>query len=202
MKDPVVLDALITGLDSDSVEMRIGTALALAHHPSARAFDALMARCRKRNFAFRWHVGEAIGLAQNRHFIPMMLAAVREGADWRVQEVSVVALTQLQGAVGIDPLLHSLKSDDKYIRKIACWNLGRIGDPRAIDALINDMLRKYDTYTLRVWGWAAIRMISRKMDRAMQEQERKADGTNWAAAELAVFEQWWSAHKQRYLERE
>ena len=202
MKDPAVLDALITALDGDDVNGRMGSVLALARHADARAFDALMARCEKRNFAFRWQVGEAIATAANRAFIPIMLDRVKQGADWRVQEVSVVALALMHDAVGIDPLLQSVRSDDPYIRKIACWHLGRIGDPRAVAPLINDMLKKYDTYTLRVWGSTAIWMISRGMDATMQEQERNANRTNWAAPELAVFERWWAANKQRYLERE
>ncbi|MAE65774.1 MAG: hypothetical protein CMJ18_16010, partial [Phycisphaeraceae bacterium] len=120
MKDPAVLDDLIAGLDHDDLHARKGSVLALARHSDARAFDALMARCKKRNFAFRWEVGEAIATAANRAYIPMMLDTVKQGADWRVQEVSVVALALMHDAVGIDPLLQSVRSDDRYVRRIAC----------------------------------------------------------------------------------
>ena len=197
-----ILDELIAGLDRDEPEARQGSVLALAYRSETRAYEALMAQCMRRNFAFRWQVGEAIGAAANQAFLPMMLEAVMQGADWRVQEVSVVALTMMQDHVGLDPLLRSLRSEDPYIRRIVCWQLGRIGDPRAIDPLINDMLKKYDTYTLRQWGSTAIWMISHGMDAAMQEQERNANRTNWDAHELAIFARWWAANKQRYLKRE
>jgi hypothetical protein len=47
---------------------------------------------------------------------------------------------------------------------LTCWQLGAIGDPRAIDGLINDMLKKYDTYTLRSWGSTGIWLITNQLD--------------------------------------
>ncbi len=163
-KDEAVLNELVAGLDIDDVLIRDGCVLALAHRADARTFDALMTQYANRNFAFRWRVGEAIAAASNQVFIPMMLDKVRKGADWRVQEVSVVALALMHDTVGIDPLLQSVRSDDRYIRRIACWQLGVIGDPRAIDPVISDILEKYDTYRDRVWGAHAISQIGARLD--------------------------------------
>ena len=198
--DSTILDELIAGLKSNDVQICKGHALALAHRSELRAFDALAAQCPKRNFAFRWQVGEAIGQAHNRRFVPKMLEALREDADWRVQEVAVVALAEMQKAVGIDPLLESLKSRDKYIRKIACWQLGRIGDPRAIDPLLDDIVKKYDTYELRVWGSTAIRMIGQQLDPVFTES--LGDLHKKRLEKLEAFEQQWAKYKQRYLKSE
>ncbi|MAE67046.1 MAG: hypothetical protein CMJ18_22525 [Phycisphaeraceae bacterium] len=191
-KDAAALDELVAGLDSDDVLTRDGSVLALSHRPDAKAFDALMAQCAKRSLAFRWRVGEAIAMAANHAFIPMMLDKVSQGADWRIQEVSVVALALMHDAVGIDPLLHSIRSNDPYIRRIACWQLGVIGDPRAIDPLISDMLEKYDNYNDRVWGAVAINRIGAGLDPPVaavvgelahaQEGKIEALKRNWAAA--------------------
>ena len=106
----------------------------------SRAFDALVARCKKRNFAFRWEVGEAIATAANRAYIPMMLDTVKQGADWRVQEVSVVALALMHDAVGINPLLQSVRSDDRYVRRIACWQLDDPSDGGREDLASSSLL--------------------------------------------------------------
>ncbi len=195
--DAETLDELITGLDSDDINKHMGSVLALARHADARAFDALMARCEKRNFAFRWQVADAIGDAENRAFIPLMLDRVKQGADWRVQEVAVVALALMHEAVGIDPLLQSIRSDDGYVRRIACWQLGLIGDPRAIDPLIADMLEKYDTYDDRVWGAVAIHRICTRLDppvaAVVGELAHAQEG------KIEELKQVWSGVKDRYL---
>jgi len=199
--DPDIFPALMEGLEGDDRQRRIGSALALAHSPDPRAFDALGEQCRKRNFAFRWLVGEAIGRANNLRFKDQLLAALSRGDDWRVQEVAAVALAEMHPAVGIQPLLAALKSKDPYVRKITCWHLGRIGDPRAVQPLIDDILKKYDTYALRVWGHAdgGIRLIARQLDAECEARARQASKTNFAAKELKEFEQWWAANKHRYI---
>ena len=198
--DSTILDELIAGLESNDVQVREGHALALAHRSELRAFDALAAQCPRRNFAFRWQVGEAIGRAHNRRFVPKMLEALREDTDWRVQEVAVVALAEMYKTVGVDPLLQSLKSRDKYIRKIACWHLGRIGDPRAIDPLLDDIVKKYDTYELRIWGSIAIRMIGEQLGPVFTAS--LGDLNQKRLDDLEAFEQQWAKYKQRHLESE
>ena len=201
MKDPAVLDELITGLDHDDLHARKGSVLALAHHSDARAFDALMARCEKRNFAFRWQVGDAIATAANRAFIPLMLDTVQQGADWRVQEVSVVALALMHDAVGIDPLLQSVRSGDCCVRRIACWQLSLIGDPRAIAPLISDMLEKYDTCEDRVWGSFSISRIGERLEppvalgAGVSELARNPD-------KIEAFKKMWAGVRGRYLRDE
>ena len=198
MKDSAILDELIAGLDRDDLHARNGSVLALVRHSNARAFDALMARCKQRNFAFRWQVGEAIANAANRAFIPMMLDAVNQGADWRVQEVSVVvALALMHDDVGIDPLLQSLRSDDRYIRRIACWQLGLIGEPRAIDALIRDMLEKYDTYEDRVWGASAISRIGARLEPPVPAIVSEL--AHGKSGKIETFKQMWTVTRDRYL---
>ena len=200
MKDPVVLDELIAGLDHDDLDVRKGSVLALSRHFDARAFDALMARSKKRNFAFRWQVGDAIGTAVNRAFIPMMLDKVKQVADWRVQEVSVVALALMHDAVGIDPLLQSVRSDDRYVRRIACWQLSLIGDPRAIDLLISDMLEKYDTYEDRVWGSFAINRIGARLDPPVTPSVTGL--AHGKGGTIEAFKKMWAGVRGRYLRDE
>ena len=87
--DAAVLDELITGLDGDEVQRRNGCALALAHSTDRRALDALVNQCRKRNFAFRWQMGEALGRAGNGDVKDALLALLKD-EDWQVQEMAVI----------------------------------------------------------------------------------------------------------------
>ena len=197
---PELLDALIRGLESDDTQRRTGSVLALVRCPDPRALEALVTQCRARDFAFRCLVAEAVVKSGNLHFREGLLAALKD-KDWQVGEMAVLALANMHEAVGIDPVLESLKSDHPYIRKLACWQLGLIGDPRAIDALLTDMLEKYDTYTLRIWGSTGIWMIAKQLDEELQSQAAKARSTNFAAKELEAFRQWWVANKHRYVGR-
>jgi HEAT repeat protein len=195
--EKAILDELIAALDGDDLQQRKGCVLALAHSSQPRAFDALMAQCAKRNFAFRWQVGEAIGQAHNRRFIPMMLAALRKDADWHVQEVAAVTLAQMHDTVGIEPLLQSLQSKNKYARMIACWQLGRIGDPRAIDVLISDVLKKYDTYDDRVWAAVAIDMIGAELNPVFKVVV--SDLANDRPEKFKAFEASWAKNSHRHI---
>ena len=191
--DPAIRGELIEGLDSDDVPLRKGCVLALAHSLNSQAIEALAAQCKKRNFAFRWQVSEAIGRAGNRAVVPVLLQMLRGGADWRAQEMAIMALARMHENVGIDPLLQALESQDAYIRKLACWQLSVIGDPRALPTLIDDILEKYDTYDTRIWGALAIHSITK---------EASGIGPSTMAREPAKFLQWWAQNKHRYVNDE
>ena len=187
--DDALIEQLITGLKSDELQRRSGCVLALAQSADPRVFDALAEQCRRGNLAFRWQVAEAIGRARNRSMIPRMLTSVHKGDDWQVQEVAVLALAEMHEAVGIEPLLQALKSNNNYIRKIACWKLSLIGDPQALEPLIDDVLKKYDTYETRIWGALAINSITK---------EASGVGASLMAREPEKFLQWWKQNRHRY----
>lgn len=187
--DEALLEDLTRGLEGDDVTLRRGCVLALARATHERAYQVLAAQCRRSRFAFRWQVGEAIGRARNRRFIPLMQAALLEGDDWQVQEVAVLALAAMHDAVGIAPLLTSLKSNDEYVRKLACWRLGLIGDPRALQHLVDDMLRKYDTYETRIWGALAIVRITKGASGV---------GPSVMSREPEKFLTWWEKNRHAY----
>jgi len=81
--------------------------------------------------------------------------------DVRLAAAKVPA--EMKDSAILDELIAGLDRDDRYICRIACWQLSLIGDPSAIDPLISDILEKYDTYKDRVWESLAISRIGARL---------------------------------------
>ena len=182
--DPAVLDELITGLEGDQDQRRIGCALALAHSSDPRALDALADQCRKRNIAFRWQVAGALGLAGNGDAQDALLVLLKD-EDWQVREMAVVALGELHDVMGIEPLFAALKADDWYARRIAAWKLSVIGDMRAMAPLVAALKnRKEGPNDERIY--VAI--------------GRLTDWKVYFGTDMTKWNQWWDENGHEYVQ--
>jgi HEAT repeat protein len=183
-QDRAIFNVLVKGLESKDTNRRLGSALAMALRKEPKALQTLLEQCPKRDISFRFQVAEVLGQAKNLAFKDTLIAALKD-QNWQVREFAVVSLANMHEAIGIEPLFLALKNDDSYVRQLACWQLGCIGDTRAIGPLVEDILMKYDSYDYFIWGGLGIKMIT--------------EGETYFGRDMEKWEQWWKKNKNSYL---
>ena len=177
------LEALIAGLDDHDRSQQMSSALLLAKSNNARALQAILTACPNRDITFRWQVAEALAQTRSVDLSKHLIAAL-DNEHWQVREFALLALADMNEAIGIYPLLSTLKNRDPYLRKLACWKLGCIRDTQAIEPLFVDIILKYDEYENIIWGAISISMIT--------------EGQVYFGGDLEKWEQWWQQNKHKY----
>jgi HEAT repeat protein len=71
--------------------------------------------------------------------------ALRDG-NWEVKRLAVYCLESMRGPEVVDVLSSDLDADDAWVRLRAARALGKIGDPRAVDALRLALKTEKDPY--------------------------------------------------------
>jgi HEAT repeat protein len=125
---PAALEPLVAALGNEDPVVRGNAAKALARLGDARGVDPLVVALADEHVKVRESAAQALGelgwQPEDAQRAQQALAA----HDWD-------ELAEL-GAAALEPLIAALGDEDRVIRKMAAWSLGRIGDARAADPLV------------------------------------------------------------------
>jgi HEAT repeat protein len=143
LSDPLITPALIEALEKDSdSEVRVYAARALAAQTDARAVEPLVAALKDGDPAVREEVVRALGeLAEVLNSLRAVepLAETLTDEDWGTRQSAAEMLIRLEKAHVEEAerlLLTDLKNVNEEIQLGAAWSLLEVGDPRALDPLV------------------------------------------------------------------
>jgi HEAT repeat protein len=141
--DPRAVDPLIEVLSDKNANLRVIAAKALVQigDPAIEAIakigisaiDPLLEALKDTDYYVRKAVAKA--LARFGASAVTILIEVLRNEDENVREAAQEALMSI-GATAIEPLAQALRDADKCVRKAAAKTLGEIGDPRAVELLV------------------------------------------------------------------
>jgi len=157
-------------------EIRARAAGALGNIGDPRAVEPLSKGLKDTYYPVRVEVANALGKIRDPRIVELLLGALtdqdinvkekawdalQKSCDARNIETLIEALhisetrdyaAKILGKIGIpavEPLIRALENDEYFVRVSAIEQLGRIGDERAVDPLI-ELLRNQDLMTLTV----------------------------------------------------
>ncbi|NLX48677.1 MAG: HEAT repeat domain-containing protein [Methanospirillum sp.] len=134
LEDPAALDALLAALagpDGEGVRWRAAEGLARLGPP---AVDGLSALTSSGDPDVRWKAIVALGDSGDPRAVPVLCACLAD-RDRFVRRRAVSALARF-GPASLQTLLQALSDRDPLVREGAARALGQLGDPGAIDGLI------------------------------------------------------------------
>jgi HEAT repeat protein len=101
-----------------------------------RSYHELIEQLRRPDANERLSAATALGEARETRALPALLQAMRGEPDLYVRETITWALVRL-GELAIQPLVDALRHEHAQVRQDAAHALGKIGDSRALNALIS-----------------------------------------------------------------
>jgi hypothetical protein len=119
--------------------------LVLVRNSEAGVADKLMNDLRSRNPAVREEAAQKLGDLKDPIAVDPLIVILRKDKDRNVRWRAEDALVNI-GAPAVEPLIKMLNDDSWRARRRAVRTLGKIRDPRAIDALVVSMKRDEDCY--------------------------------------------------------
>lgn len=118
------------------------------------AVEPLIEALKNENSALRKKAAAALGEIKDIRATKPLITALRD-KKCGVREEAALALGKIKAPLGVQPLINIIKSE-KWIsvKKNACWSLGEIGDPQAIEFIItawkdDSFIEKYAKEALR-----------------------------------------------------
>lgn len=135
--DPRAVEPLIQALNDAHYRVRRDAARALGNIGSERAVEPLDLCFRRHNTHFCYEDDNVAESAKD--------ALERIKGKKRIKKKSLAKpdVEKLKGKKDIERLIGDLKDDDPLVRLKAAETLGEIGDPRAVEPLIQTMKGKY-----------------------------------------------------------
>ena len=134
MKDPRVVEPLITALKDPDTGVRFVAAEALGDIKDRRAVEPLIAALKDQEYLVRSDAAGALGDIEDRSAIDPLIVAL-EDTNPRVRSAAARALGDIKDSRAIDRLIVALKDTDSGVRSTAALALDEINDPRAISPL-------------------------------------------------------------------
>jgi len=119
--------------------------LFLVGNSEAGVADKLMNDLRSRNPAVREEAARKLGDLKDPIAVDPLIVILRKDKDRNVRWRAEDALVNI-GAPAVEPLIKMLSDDSWRVRRRAVRTLGKIRDPRAIDALVVSMKTDEDCY--------------------------------------------------------
>ncbi len=137
IKDPRAVEPLIAALQDTRLSVRQAAAVSLGKIKDVRAAEPLLVAVNDPEGPLRYDATNAfleLGEIKDPHAIESLIGALKYN-DGRVRQKAVESLVSI-GTPAVQPLLAAIKDSHAIVRSNAAWALGKIKDPRGVDALI------------------------------------------------------------------
>jgi len=140
---PVAEGAVLEGFEDPSARVRAAAADASAWLGLKAAADALIAALEgDSDYRARARAASAIGVLGLVEAAPVLSLAASQDDDPTVRSAAAIALAG-PGIGDLERLIHQLGDSDANVRQEAALELGRLGNPRALDPLISALSDAY-----------------------------------------------------------
>ena len=133
--DPKAIDPLIDALNDENPYVRGTAAEALGEIGDPKAIDPLIDALNDEQHFVRSGAAEALGEISDQRAVDPLIEALKDD-DWDIQLWAASSLVKLGKTDYLDLVLLALEDEKDHIRFNAAEALGWIGDPRAVDPLI------------------------------------------------------------------
>lgn len=140
INDKRAVDSLIKALSDENWAVRRNVIIALGKLGDERSFEPILNSLSDRDWHVRKYAAVALGkIGDERAINPLLNALNDEDSDVRWK--SIVALGDI-GIPAVEPLIKAFENKDWQIKSRAAEVLGKIGDERAVEPLIEALNRK------------------------------------------------------------
>jgi HEAT repeat protein len=120
--------------------------------------------------------------------VPPLIEALQQHPRFRIRRIAANKLGDIGDARAVEPLIHSLRYDEEYVRYAVADALGRIGDRRAVQPLIFTLQNDTDS-VVRAWAADALgKLKARQAVLALCEALKHKDINTRFLAALALGE--------------
>ena len=144
------IDALIEALEDPDVLVVDAAAWALAQIGDGRALEPLCGLLRSKIARLRWSGAHSLGALGDKRAVPKLAEAAAKDADSSVAATAVFALGQIGTADTAGPVARALRHPAPKVRNAAAAALGRIRDPRSVEALLAYLKARDPSHSVRV----------------------------------------------------
>lgn len=134
--DPRAIGPLIAALKDPEHKVRLEATLALGHLKDKKATGPLIQALKDEHWNVRAHAARGLGWLGDPRGLKPLVAALKD-ADFNVRGCAAEGLGLLGLGDAIAPLTkHALADPHWAVRMRGAWALGRLKDPRAVEALL------------------------------------------------------------------
>ncbi|HLO33680.1 MAG TPA: HEAT repeat domain-containing protein [Anaerolineales bacterium] len=139
MAEPKALQPLLQALKDREDEVRSAACLALGFYQDPSTFDDITnVLLDDPKIEVRQAAAKALGNTQHPAALPYLMEALHDSFWWYEREYAasdLLSAIEKMGSAAVDPLIETLGDKEGTVRKFAAILLGKLGDPRAMEAL-------------------------------------------------------------------
>lgn len=161
--DPRIIDALIECLNDEDISVRYWAAIGLGNAGDPKAVEPLIELLETEGYILPARAAlDALGDLNDSRATPLLELILNTSVDPPITAAAAGALVKLGKREYLPIVIDGLNEEDETVRRNCAQNLGDIGDPLAIEPLINAL---YDEDRLvRSFATSALYEIGVKND--------------------------------------
>lgn len=126
---------------------------------SSKESDVLIESLNDEHYLVRQNIAFALGKIERKKSVMPLVKLLENEENYNVRELITWALGKLKDKRAIQPLILALNDKHIAVRRNAAYALGRLGDPSALNALKNSLLREGEAKEI---AWALSKILKKR----------------------------------------
>jgi len=154
-----------------SPEVRAEAAYALGYFSlSSNESDVLIESLNDDHYLVRQNIAFALGKIKRRKSVMPLIKLLETEENYNVRELIAWSLGEFKDKRAIQPLILALNDNHIAVRRNAAYALGRLGNPSAVTALKNNLLRDGEA---KETAWALSKILKKRFALKMLKETYK-----------------------------